>query len=553
MKIFIKKFLFFVFIIIFCSNLSAEKADYGTTSIFIEGAGARAYAMGNAFTALSDNSEGVFYNPAGLTNLERQHITLFHYPLYEGTLYNSITYAMPILDFGSIGIGVIRIWTSGIEAYDENDFKTGEITFQEYKAAISYAKKINDDLSFGGSLDIFNFSLDKVNAFSFGGDFGVLYEPFSFLGFGLKVENLIKPSITMQNQKEELPLILIGGCILKIKAGAFDLKIPFDVAKSEDMDVKLMAGGEITLFDILSLRAGYNDSRISFGGGLCLAGVSLDYAYIINEYMGGLSRFSLSYKFGLTLSEQEIERKKALKEQVKKLIEEEFRKKELEKAKAYYNEAYNLFKSEKYEEALEKLDNAFEWYESYKEAKELKNTIQKKLLTVYYNRGVKEYKKQNYISALEDFKKVAKINEDYESVKVYMERINEKMKMKGSAREYFSKGVELFVNNQYDEALSQFNKALQIEPDNSMIKTYISKTKTKLRAIAGGRALTDAQISEIKTFYYAGLKKYTAGDLKGAIAEWKKVLQINPSDIKTLKSIEKAQAELAELEKRGIK
>ncbi len=531
----------------------AETADYGMDSMFIEGVGTRAYAMGNAFAALSDDSEGVFYNPAGLTNLERQHITLLHYPLYEGTLYNSITYALPILDFGSPGFALYRVYTSGIETYDENDFKLGEINFQEYKSTISYAKRLNDDVSFGMNINIFNLNLDKINAFSFGGDVGFLYEPFSFINLGFVVHNLIKPSFTLQNSKEELPMTLTGGLLLKIYSEAFKLNIPFDVVKSEETEFKFRVGTEIMLFDILSLRAGYNDSRISFGGGLSFAGISFDYAYIINEYMDALSRFSLSYKFGLTLPEQEIEKKKALKEQVKKLIEEEFRKKELAKAKTYYDNAYLSYKNGKYEDALNKLSGAFEWYEDYKEAKELKNTINKKLLGRYYDRALKDYNNQNYISALEGFKKVVSIDKNYENVKIYMERVNEKMKMKGSAREYFSKGVELFVNNQYDEALSAFNKALQIEPNNSMIKKYITKARAKLRESAGGKALSAMQLAEIKTLYYAGLKKYTAGDLKGAISDWKKVLQINPSDIKTLKSIEKAQAEIAELEKRGIK
>ncbi len=540
-------------IVMMLTSLYAEKGDYGTDSIFIEGAGTRAYAMGNAYVALSDNSEGVFYNPAGLTNLERQHITLLHYPLYEGTLYNAVTYALPILDFGSPGLGFYRVYTPSIEVYDEYNFKTGEISFQEYKATISYAKKVNDDLSFGVNINIFNLNLDRVNAFSFGGDAGLLYEPFSFLNIGFVVHNLIKPSFTLQDTKEELPMILTAGGLIKIYSGIFKLNIPFDATKSEETGFKFRAGAEIALFDLLSLRSGYNDDRISFGAGLNFIGISIDYAYVLNDYMGALSRFSLSYKFGLTLPEQEIEKQKALKEQVKKLIEEEFRKKELAKAKEYYNDALSLYKNGKYEDALNKLENAFEWYEDYKEAKELKNTINKKLLSIYYEKALKDYNNQNYISALEGFKKVINIDAKYESAKVYIERINEKMKMKGDAREYFSKGVELFVNNKYDEALTMFNKALQIEPQNSMIKKYIGKVKDKLRTSSGGKTLSASQIAETKSLYYAGLKKYTAGDLKGAISYWKKVLQINPDDIKTLKSIEKAQAEIAELEKRGIK
>jgi len=125
--------------------------------------------------------------------------------------------------------------------------------------------------------------------------------------------------------------------------------------------------------------------------------------------------------------------------------------------------------------------------------------------------------------------------------------------MSGNAKNFFSEGIEFYVNKQYDRAIMKWNQALSFDPGNSMMKSYISKAKVQMKKGAGGGKVTPAQEEEIKKLYYGGLKKYTGGDLDGAISMWKQVLKINPEDIKTLRSIEKAQAEQAELKKRGIK
>jgi tetratricopeptide (TPR) repeat protein len=273
----------------------------------------------------------------------------------------------------------------------------------------------------------------------------------------------------------------------------------------------------------------------------------------MNQYLGGLSRFTLSYDFGMTLDEQRTARQNALKEQVKNLIAGEFRKKESARAKEHFDAAFALYKQEKYEESLDALAKAFEWNEDYKDAKELKALIVKKMVGRYYDRGVSAYNAKNYISALENFKNVSSIDQTYKDTAAYMGRLDEKMKMKSDAKEFFSKGVEFYVNKRYDDAIEMFNKAAAVEPGNAMIRAYLGKARAQASTASGGRPLTPAQADRVRKLYYTGLKSYTDGDLNAALASWKAALEINPEDIKIMKSIEKAQAEQAELAKRGIK
>ncbi len=57
--------------------------------------------------------------------------------------------------------------------------------------------------------------------------------------------------------------------------------------------------------------------------------------------------------------------------------------------------------------------------------------------------------------------------------------------MKSGAREHFTKGVELYVNRQYDDALDELKKALATEPGNTVINIYISKANAQLKKASG--------------------------------------------------------------------
>ena len=545
---------FVVFLAMFLRVCPAVCEDYGSETIFSAGTGSRAIAMGGAFTALSDDASGTYYNPAGLINIKKQQVSLTHYPMYMSALYNSVSYAQPILDFGSIGAALYRVYAGDIYTYSSDDIAGEKTAFEEYKGTASYARRMTDNVTAGISVNIFSLNILKVSAVGFGADAGVLYEPFDFLSFGFTVHNLMKPSLSLSDTKEELPQSYTLGALYKYAFDPVAFKLAVDVSKEELISAfKVKAGIEARAFDIVSLRAGYNDGQFNVGAGIEYFGTQLDYSYSMDSYLGGLSRFSLSYNFGMTLKEQAVNRERELKEQVKELVEKEFKLKEMEKASGYYEKASELYKAGKMEDAMDEIENALTWSKDYPDGQRLKDLIGKKLLSVYYGNAMEAYKKGDLISALEEFKNVYSIDEGYKDAREYINSINQKLEMKSGARELFTRGVELYAKKLYGDAYDVFNKALSIEPDNKVIKSYMSKTSARLRKSGGGRTLTDEQAQQVKKLYFAGLKMYTAGDLKSALRAWKEAIAINPDDIKLQKSIEKAQAEQTELQKRGIK
>lgn len=533
---------------------TAVTADYGSDSVFAAGSGSRALAMGGAFTAISDDTSGIYYNPAGLINAKKQQLSLNHFPMLLGTFYNSASYVQPLLDFGSVGAALYRVYSGDIMTYDSSDVAGDTTVFEEYKATISYARQVTEHLSAGVNVNMFSFSMFDVSGMGFGADAGLLYEPFDFLAIGLACHNIIRPEIQLSGSKDVLPQIYSAGVLFKLEIKPVGIKLAADVSRNELINsFKYRAGLELKTFGIIALRAGLNDGQINAGAGLELFGAQLDYSYIMDDYFGGMSRFSLSYNFGLTLEQQKKSNEAALKEHVKKMVQLEFAKKEQDKAKIYLDKALQYYKEGRYQDAMDEADKALAWARDYKDADKLKQMIAKKLVMIYYRSAVRSFEKGDLVSALESFKNVSAMDPDYGEARSYIERINRNMEMKSGARAMFAKGVEAYVNKDYDGAMDFFSKALAIEPDNTVIRTYITKTRGQMRRAGGGRLLTDDQAQQVKKLYYYGLKLYTAGDLKGAEKAWKEALEVNPDDIKVLKSIERAQDELSELQKRGIK
>lgn len=535
--------------LLFAVSAQAFSGDYGTAPVFEAGAGARPAAMGNAFTAVADDSSAIYYNPAGLSLIRAQELSLLYYQLYEGALYSSAAYGQTLLDFGTLGAAFYLYSAGTVEGYDSNDKRTEDFAFREYKAAAGYASNIGSDFYVGLVINVINSAMGAKNSTGIGADAGVLYEPFDFLRLGFTARNLFRPVQSLGEENEGIPQVYSLGILLKQNFGAVAVNMSGDFSAGESENFKVKAGLELVIYESLSLRAGYDSGRYSFGAGLDLFNVRADYAYIADSYLENLQRIGISYRFGMSIDEQQKRKKSEIMDQVKKIVEERLKLKEKEKAKKHYTAAYEYYKKSNYEDALSEANRALEWREDTKEAIVMKNAIAK----VYYEEALKQYRTGGYIGALESFKDALAANPYLDGAKEYIAEINMKLKIKEEAKSDFNEGIRLYSAKDYRAAIKAWEKALLADPENRNVKTYLASARRRVNSERPGTAATAAQAEAVKKLYYEGINAYTAGDVEKAAVIWEQALKLDPADVKSARGIEKAVMELEEYKKRGLK
>ena len=72
------------------AGFGQSKVGQAGTQFLKMGVSARAVAMGEAFTAISDDATAVHYNPAGLTQIDNKQVILTHISYVADINYNFI-------------------------------------------------------------------------------------------------------------------------------------------------------------------------------------------------------------------------------------------------------------------------------------------------------------------------------------------------------------------------------------------------------------------------------------------------------------------------------
>ncbi|MBD3288256.1 tetratricopeptide repeat protein, partial [candidate division KSB1 bacterium] len=85
-----------------------------------------------------------------------------------------------------------------------------------------------------------------------------------------------------------------------------------------------------------------------------------------------------------------------------------------------------------------------------------------------------------------------------------------------SIEELQDRGMKLFNNGEYHRALDLFEQILEKDNNHVIAKSYVDECKTKLN-------------KKIAEFFNSGMRLYTSGNYEGAIAEWNRILALDPN------------------------
>jgi len=159
------------------------------------GVGVRPVAMGNAFTALSDDGNAVFWNPAGLGIANSYYVSgmaMNHLLFWQ---YYNLTSTIPLgKKTGGLGIGISYLTAKDIE-YDETGKIGDEFRNWDMLLNIGYGNGVGKrrQITFGGCGKLVRSQLCDVSAYGFLGDFGLILSPVKYIYLGSVLKNIGTP------------------------------------------------------------------------------------------------------------------------------------------------------------------------------------------------------------------------------------------------------------------------------------------------------------------------------------------------------------------------
>ncbi len=296
---------------------------------------ARAAALGDALTAFENSSSSaMFYNPAGMANLDGQFSAAFGMTQWIADInYNSASAAYNTGGFGVVGVSLVFAdygddFIGTVASTDEDGFtEYGELGVANpsptsLAVGVGYAIALTDRFSVGANIKYAAQDLGEavqstdgeteandVSTAAF--DFGVLYKTgFRSLNFAMSVRNFAQ-ELQYVSDNFELPLTFNVGVsmdlmdLANVNQDVHSFRVGVEGKRPRDFSEQIKLGGEYTFMNIFSLRGGYtfptDEQGISLGAGLQygISGVHLgvNYAYTSFGVFNDVQRFGVNLTF----------------------------------------------------------------------------------------------------------------------------------------------------------------------------------------------------------------------------------------------------------------
>ena len=302
------------------AKASSEYAGTSASAFLKMGTGApTAQAMGNAYTALSEGTQALFWNPAGAATATTREVQISHMQWFQGVGDSAVGYIQPI-GRTMLGLTLRYLRLSDLEFRYNNGIPydyAGDV-MQDFVATVSLSRSFFNALDLGATAKYINENNVGVRHVNAAFDIGAKLRLFSnkFV-LGVMGQNLGDP--------DEVPTALRGGVALNTKyftvAGEIvdfvDDKLRYGIGLAIHIPEELV---QVAQFDI---RVGYYNrdntgyaedgsfadrvgldttSKVSLGFGFYSSevfgyGLGLDYAMMPFGALGTAHQLSVKLQF----------------------------------------------------------------------------------------------------------------------------------------------------------------------------------------------------------------------------------------------------------------
>jgi len=252
----------------------------------------RARALGGAFYSISNDANGIFYNPAGLktagNNIMVGYSKLFN---NDFQVLNSVAFSMNLPNnWGTAAFGMqsMDVDYGGVSLLSEKIYSLGH--------SFTILKDVHSEINLGYGLNFYHLSIETFgDDLSFGLNIGALAILHQRTKIGFMVANLNNPKVG-EDDAHELPQKIAMGICYEPYDKVFT---SLELKKVMDGKTEIHTGTEIHVFDMLTLRFGLRNqpTQYSVGARFSILDIVLDYAYSTHSTLKDTHHFGLGYKF----------------------------------------------------------------------------------------------------------------------------------------------------------------------------------------------------------------------------------------------------------------
>ena len=321
----------FITAIILClatvNSFALNKVAQSKMQFLKIGVGARAAALGDAYTAIAGEPNSIFYNPAGCAFVDGLNVEfnktdwiadIEHLSGVISYHWGNIgTFTLNFIDINYGNMTRTVVDAHAWEGYNE----LGDFSVDEYAVGFGYAKNLTDRFSVGGQVKYIYQNLGETETWWYIGtefeqykklnnaddvvayDLGTYYDAgFKGLKIGMAIQNFANKSI---------PLTFRFGISFEINQLLFPsvknhlLRFSWDGLHLKDYSERMHFGLEYVFRGNYFLRGGYkwnyDEENITAGAGINVnvkgVGVQFGYAFTKFGIFGSVNRFTIGLKY----------------------------------------------------------------------------------------------------------------------------------------------------------------------------------------------------------------------------------------------------------------
>ncbi len=424
-----KKVSIYIIILFLISGLGRLVYSAGSNSAeFLQlGVGARPMGLGGAFVAVCDDPNGMYWNPAGASRIRRKEITMMHNEHFQDINYQMVAYAHPIQGTQiTLGGGINYLSLKNIDGYNVSGEATGKFNIYNACGLLCFSQGIGQYLSFGINAKAIMERLEEEEAQGLTFDIGgLVFSPREDFSLGLSLQN-IGGSLKFVREKEPLPRNTKIGLAYRTK-----LEFPF----SED----------------LTIHTGKDRRQIhNF-----IASLDLNMPMYDSNYIALGSEYWLYEWFAVRLG---YRTKSDIGDGLHYGLGFAYRDLGIDYAFVPYGDLgsshrvsfYFIFGSPR---------------------KAFSDVIREEQIAIHLAQGERYYQDGALIAAKEEFIKVLDLDRNNKEAKQGIDRI---------VNVIYMQGLDLYESAKYNEALIQWEKVLELQPNHAGAQKYLNLTKKKI-------------------------------------------------------------------------